>query len=120
MSAMAERVGVLSMAALAACLVATGARGGDAPAPLSADARCNALGDGFLAVPGSGACVRFSGYVAAGAGFDATPRRAPGPLQAPLPPVMDPGAGAAFDAEMDTPMGPAGAHIEVGHSRFGP
>jgi hypothetical protein len=118
MRAMAERLGILSMAALAACMAATNARAGDAPAPLSADAHCDALGDGFLAVPGSGACVRFSGYVAAGAGFETTPHRAPGQLSAPGAPLA--GAGAAFDAEVDTPMGPLRSYLEVSHSRAAP
>jgi hypothetical protein len=111
---------VLPIAALAACLAATGACAGDAPAPLRGDAHCQSLGDGFLAVPGSDACVRFSGYVAAGAGFDTTPRGARAPLQAPLAPVMRARAGVAFDSSMDTPMGPVRTYIEVGRPRFAP
>jgi hypothetical protein len=108
----------LSTLALAACLAATGARAGDAPEPQSGDARCRSLGVGFLAVPGSDACVRFSGYVAAGA--DTTPRGAAGPLQAPVAPGMSAGAGVALDAQTNTPMGPLRTYIQVNRPGFGP
>jgi hypothetical protein len=130
MSAMAQRgqelstsvfsTAVFSTVTLATCLAATAARAGDAPAPLREDARCQSFGDGFLAVPGSDACVRFSGYVAAGAGFNAGSRGAPGSLQAPVAPIMGTDAGAAFETQTDTPMGPVHTYVEVGRPRFAP
>jgi Porin subfamily len=122
MDVMAQRAIVLSTLSLAACLAASGVRAADAAAPLRDNGRCRSLGEGFLAVPGSDACVRFSGYVDAGADFDSPPRAAPasGPLQAPAAPVLRAGAGAAFDARMDTPMGPARAYLELGRPGLDP
>jgi hypothetical protein len=117
MDVMAQRAIVVSTLSLAACLAASGVRAADADAPLREDGRCHALGAEFLAVPGSNACVRFSGYVSAGAGFDAPARGAPASslLQGPRT-----RAGAAFDARMNTPMGPARAYIELGRPGLEP
>jgi hypothetical protein len=122
MGVMAQRAIVLSTLSLAACLAASGARAADAAAPLRDNSRCSALGEGFFAVPGSDACVHFSGYVDAGAGFESPARGAPasGPLQAPTAPVLHAGVSAAFDGRMDTPVGPARAYIELGRPGVDP
>jgi porin-like protein len=119
---MAQRAIVLSTLSLAACLsaeclTATSAQAGDAPVAQN-DTRCRAQGEGFIAAPGSDVCVRFSGYVAAGAEYEpqSRPNAAPGPLQAPLPPVMQTNVGASLDARTDTAMGPLRAYIQVGRS----
>ena len=122
MDVMAQGAVVLSTFSIAACLATADVRAGDALAPLSEDGRCRALGDGFLAVPGADSCVRISGYVDAGADFDSPLRgaRPRGPLQAPTAPVMRTDLGAALDAQVATPMGPARAVIELRGARFGP
>src|ERR1700678_2833285 len=67
---------------------------GDAVAPNApptpGQARCNAMGEGFYAIAGSNACIKISGYVAAGADFAApTPKAAgvftPRPNGGPTP-----------------------------------
>lgn len=116
---MAQRALVLSTLSLAAWLAAAGARAGEAAPTTGDDARCAAEGEGFVAAPGSSACVRFSGYIAAGAGFETAPRP-PGAFQASAPPVVRAEAGVAFDGRMNTPMGPLRAYIEVHRPGFSP
>jgi hypothetical protein len=114
---------------LAGGLFAGAAYAGESPAPVPQpakspdDARCSALGHGFFAVSGSDACIRISGYVAAGADFGgALPSagRGAAPFGATTGAVMRTRAGASLDARFDTPMGPGRIYVDGGHERFGP
>jgi hypothetical protein len=116
----------LSIWALGASLVAGSAFAGDASAPKSPpaspdDARCRALGGGFFAVSGSYACIRISGYVAAGTDFGGGLRsvsRDPAPFAAGAATTLGTQAGFSADARFDTPMGPGRLYIQVGHDNF--
>jgi hypothetical protein len=97
---------------------------GFAPAVASPDqTQCKLLGDGFYAVKGSTACVRISGYIAAGVTFAAPPRLgAPaGGAFAPRPGAgADTHAGASVDARFDTEFGPSRLYIQVGKDHVQP
>jgi hypothetical protein len=86
------------------------------------NAHCSALGEGFFAVTGSDACIRISGYVAAGAEFGGglRPGRAPAPFDANATSVMHTYTGVSVDAQFDTPMGPGLIHVDGGRGNFGP
>ncbi len=106
---------------LAACFAAAEARAGDSAAPLSpAEARCRSHGDGSFAVAGSDACIRISGYVAAGADFSAARGGRGAPLLAPANPGLKTNAATALDTRFDTPAGPGRVYIEIGRPRFAP
>jgi hypothetical protein len=106
---------------LAAFLAAAEARAGDSAMPVApADARCHSLGDGFVGVSGSDACIRISGYVDAGADFSASRGGRVAPLLAPTNPVLGTGAAAALDTRFDTSTGPGRVYIEIGRPRFAP
>ena len=70
------------------------------PAKTPDNAHCRALGEGFFAVSGSDACIRISGYVAAGAEFGGGLRQGRGP--APFDSVSSThtrvGGGVSLDA----------------------
>ena len=118
----------LSVCALGASLVAGSALAGDSPAPKTPaaspnDARCSALGEGFFAVSGSDACIRISGYVAAGADFGGGLRgvsRDPAPFAAGPTTTFGTRTGVGADARFDTPMGPGRLYIQVGHDNYLP
>lgn len=119
----------LAVFALAGHLFTGAADAGESLAPVAqptrslGDARCNALGEGFFAVSGSDACIRISGYVAAGADFGSgSPsawRGAP-PFGSTTTTVTRTRVGASLDARFDTPMGPARIYVDGGQGRFGP
>lgn len=100
------------------------AAGGASPPPAAADnARCNALGEGFFAVSGSDACIRISGYVAAGAEFEGGVRpawRNPAPFDSGQSTALRTRTGVSADARFDTPMGPGRIYVQVGHDNFAP
>ena len=87
------------------------------------DGHCKALGEGFFQVSGSDACIRISGYVAAGADFGggsapawhAAPR-----FDSSSAAVMRTGGGVSLDARFDTPMGPGRIYVDSGYNHFGP
>ncbi|MGD0764299.1 MAG: porin [Roseiarcus sp.] len=116
----------LSVCALGASLVAGSACAGDASAPKSPpaspnDARCRALGQGFFAVSGSDACIRISGYVAAGADFGGGLRSVshdPAPFAAGAATMLGTRTGVSADARFDTPMGPGRLYIQVGRDNY--
>lgn len=116
----------LSVWALGASLVAGSAVAGDASAPKSPpvspnDARCRALGEGFFAVSGSDACIRISGYVAAGADFGGGLRSVshdPAPFAAGAATTLGTRAGVSADARFDSPMGPGRLYIQVGRDNY--
>ena len=112
-------------ATLAWLAAMTAAQAGDSYAPkaqpLTADqARCQTLGPGYFAVKGSGACLRISGYVAAGAGAGfVEPGRvaAPstGPFAEPARSFSAAETGGAAEAELDSDMGPARIYVGIDH-----
>ena len=124
----ARRTATASSWALCACLAAPSALAGDAspqpqPAATPKITRCGALGEGFFAVSGSDACIRISGYVAAGADFGGALRpasRAPGPFDAARPAAMRTRTGIGADARFDTPMGPGRVYVQFGRDAFQP
>lgn len=111
--------------ALAGGLVAGPACAGDlAPEPVKTpnDAHCSALGEGFFAVSGSDACIRISGYVAAGTEFGGglRPARAPAPFDGNATSAVHTYTGVSVDAQFDTPMGPGIIHVDGGRGNFVP
>jgi hypothetical protein len=82
------------------------------------NARCAALGAGFLPVGGSDACVRISGHISAGVGFAAGAARgdSSGLNFDPGPPNGLGAQAAAGDWRFDTPSGPGRVDLEVGSS----
>jgi hypothetical protein len=69
----------------------------------SSDARCSSLGDGFVAMAGSNACVKISGHISAGmpygSGADSanSARLRFGPLPPRIPAVTAISGGLRFD-----------------------
>jgi hypothetical protein len=82
-----------------------------------ADMHCSTLGEGFLAVAGSSACIKISGRISAGVGFG--PAGAPvnsfGPRIGgnPADTAFDAAAAASGDLRFDTDAGPARVYIGV-------
>ena len=119
------RLGIGLILALSACGLASA----DDVLPIGrvakspTNARCKALGEGFFPVAGSDACIRISGYVAAGADFGggsapawhAAPR-----FDSSSAAVMRTGGGVSLDARFDTPMGPGRIYVDSGYNHFGP
>lgn len=116
-----RRMAALSLCALGGCLLAGTASAGDSSPPNSPaapdNARCSALGEGFFAVSGSDACVRISGYVAAGAEFGGGARvvaHEPEPFEGGSTTAFRTRTGVAADTRFDTPMGPGRLYIGLG------
>jgi hypothetical protein len=130
MTSFAWRTASSSLCAVAAIVVAGAAFAGDSSmlnlsAATPNNAHCSALGEGFFAVSGSDACIRISGYVAAGAEFGGVLRPAlhyPGPFEAASTPTsaFRTRTAVSADARFDTPMGPGRLYIQVGHDTFQP
>ena len=130
MTSFAWRTASSSLCAVAAIVVAGAALAGDSSmanqsAATPNDAHCSALGEGFFAVSGSDACIRISGYVAAGAEFGGGWRPAShssGPFEAASTPTtaFRTRTAVSADARFDTPMGPGRLYIQVGHDTFQP
>ena len=126
MSSFARPTVSLSLCAVAASLVAGAAFAGDSFMPKQPemkpnDARCSAQGDGFFAVSGSDACIRISGYVAAGADFGGGLRSVshdPAPFAAGAATMLGTRTGVSADARFDTPMGPGRLYIQVGRDNY--
>jgi hypothetical protein len=123
----AQRTARASVWALSASVAAAASGGlaGEASPPgqppsAAQIGRCNALGEGYFAVPGSDACIRISGYVAADTEFAAglRPPHAPGPFGGPPVAAMRASAGVSLDERFETPMGPGRVYVEVAHDRF--
>jgi hypothetical protein len=97
---------------------------GDAAAPNApptpGQARCNAIGEGFYAIAGSNACIKISGYVAAGVDFVA-PSAKPSGVFAPRP-IGGLSSETAVSAEvhLDTPLGPGRLYVQIGHDAYRP
>ncbi len=128
MTSLACRTAGLSLCATVACVVAGSAVAGD---PLTSqqsvadpnDARCNAMGEGFIAVAGSNACVKISGYVAAGGDFGGVLRTAShnsGPFDAAPASALGTQAGVSADAHFDTPIGPGRVYVQMGRDTLQP
>ncbi len=119
---LARRTASAALGAVAACLVAGSALAGDPltvgrPAAAASAARCSALGEGFFAVSGSSACIKISGYVAAGAVFGGVlpaSARNFGPFGAAPAAPLRTRSGVSADARFDTPMGPGRLYIQLG------
>jgi len=111
---------------LASIAFSGGALAGDVapPKPPAADdLHCSALGEGFFPVAGSSACIRISGYVAAGADLGGALHPVAhnaAPFEPGSTSALRTGAGVAADARFDTPMGPGRIYVQVGHENFGP
>ena len=105
-------VAMSSHAAFAGDMFAPGAP------PTPDQARCNAIGEGLYAVKGSNACVKISGYVAAGADFVAPGAKGSGAF-APRP-TGGLNSQTAVSAEMrlDTPLGPGRLYVRIGHDAY--
>jgi hypothetical protein len=128
MTSFARRTASSSLCAVAAIVVAWAAAAADSSMPKQQaetpnDAHCGALGEGFFAVSGSDACIRISGYVAAGAEFGGGLRYAShnsAPFDAAPTSALRTRTGVSADARFDTPMGPGRLYIQVGHDNFAP
>ena len=128
MAFFAWRMASLSLGAVAASFFAGAAFAGDASMPKQSaatpnDARCSAMGEGFFAVSGSDACIRISGYVAAGAEFGGAWRPAShssDPFDAASTTALRTRVGVSADTRFDTPMGPGRLYIQVGRDNFQP
>jgi hypothetical protein len=117
----------LAICALASGLAVGSACAGDAQAPAEPmntanRNHCSALGEGFFPVNGSDACIRISGYVAAGTDFGGglRPAHAPAPFDAATTSALHTYTGVSVDAQFDTPMGPGVIHVDGGRRDFGP
>jgi hypothetical protein len=93
-----------------------------APQPALDRAHCDALGEGYLAVSGSNACIKISGYVSAGTDFRAVVVKGP-PGAGPFAPKSGAGvetqSAVSADTQFETPLGPARLYVEVGHNAYG-
>ncbi len=121
------RMARLSVGAVAASLVAGAALAGDSSTPAGPTetanrARCSAMGDGFFAVSGSDACIRISGYVAAGAEFGGLRPawRNTDVFDGASTTALRTRVGASADVRFDTPMGPGRVYIQVGRDPYRP
>ncbi len=82
-----------------------------------ANARCAALGDGFLAIAGSDACVKISGHISAGAGFGTGAAHSGSSTITFGPsPLMGAEAAASGDLRFNTSNGLARVYLNVGNS----
>lgn len=92
------------------------------PAATPNDVRCGALGEGFFSVSGSDACIRISGYVAAGAEFGGlrAVSQNSGPFAAAPTTALRTRTAVSADARFDTPMGPGRLYIQAGRDNFQP
>jgi hypothetical protein len=113
-------------ALLVALLVPRAALAGDSfePAPAMIDqGHCKSLGDGFYAVKGTNACIKISGYIAAGVEF-ASPARvglpAAGPFAAHAVSATDTSVGMSVDTRFDTELGPSRLYVQVGRDHVQP
>ena len=100
-----------------------GAFAGDtfAPETPSADqARCNAFGDGFYAVAGSNACVKISGYVAAGVDFAAPVGKGSSLFAPRASGGLDSETTVGAEMRVDTPLGPGRLYVQFGHDSYRP
>ena len=105
--------------AFAVALSSDAAFAGDMLAPSAPptpdQARCNAIGEGFYAVKGSNACIKISGYVAAGADFVAPGAKGSG-ASAPRPTGgLDSQTAVSAEVRLDTPLGPGRLYVQIGH-----
>jgi hypothetical protein len=101
-----------------------GAIAGDSVAPNApptpGQARCNATGEGFYAIAGSNACIKISGYVAAGADFAAPSAKAAG-VFAPRPNGgLTSQTAVSAEVRLDTPLGPGRLYVQIGHDAYRP
>jgi hypothetical protein len=126
-NASSARGGVREALFILASIALSGAAlaGDDAPPkpPTGDGLRCSALGEGFFPVAGSNACIRISGYVAAGADFGGglhSATHSAAPFESGATSTLRTGTGVAADARFDTPMGPGRIYVQVGHENFGP
>ena len=82
-----------------------------------ANGRCAALGDGFLAIAGSDACVKISGHISAGDGFGAGAAHGGSSTVTFGPsPLIGAEAAASSDLRFNTSSGPARVYLNVGNS----
>jgi hypothetical protein len=96
--------------------------GGLAPnaPPTAGQARCNAIGEGFYAIVGSNACVKISGYIAAGADFVAPSAKTSG-VFAPRPTGgLTSQTAVSAEVRVDTPLGPGRLYVQLGHDAYRP
>ncbi|MGD0642909.1 MAG: hypothetical protein ABSC22_19380 [Roseiarcus sp.] len=122
MTSFACRAASLPLCATVACLVAGSAFAGDpltSQRPIAAPngAHCGAIGEGYFAVAGSNACVKISGYVAAGGDFGGVLRAAShdsGPFGAAPASALGTRTGVSADARFDTPVGPGRLYLQMG------
>jgi hypothetical protein len=97
---------------------------GDAVAPNASptpgQARCNAIGEGFYAIAGSNACIKISGYVAAGADFVEPGAKVSG-VFAPRPNGgLTSQTAVSAEVHLDTPLGPGRLYVQIGHDAYRP
>jgi hypothetical protein len=86
--------------------------------PTPDQARCNAIGEGFYAVKGSNACIKISGYVAAGADFVAPGAKGSGAV-APRPTGgLNSQTAVSAEVRLDTPLGPGRLYVQIGHDAY--
>jgi hypothetical protein len=125
---LSRRAANASLSATAACLVAGSALAGDAldgkpPMAAAINSRCNARGDGSFALAGSSACVKISGYVAAGADFGdvapAAPRNS-NLLDVTPPEPVRTLSGISAEARFEPPMAPTPVYVPLGRERRQP
>ena len=86
--------------------------------PTPDQARCNAIGEGFYAVKGSNACIKISGYIAAGADFIAAGAKGSG-ASAPRPTGgLNSETAVSAEVRLDTPLGPGRLYVQIGHDAY--
>ena len=82
-----------------------------------ADMHCSTLGEGFFAVAGSNACIKISGRISAGVGFEpssgAVRSFEPHIGGNPADTAFDAAAAASGDLRFDTAAGPARVYVGV-------
>src|ERR1700678_2368499 len=88
--------------------------------PTPGQARCNAMGEGFYAIAGSNACIKISGYVAAGADFAAPTPKAAGVFTPRPNGGLTSETAVSAEVQLDTPLGPGRLYVQIGHDAYRP
>jgi hypothetical protein len=86
--------------------------------PTPDQARCNAIGEGFFTVKGSSACIRISGYVAAGADFVASGAKGSGAFAPRSTGGLNSQTAISAEMLLDTPLGPGRLYVQIGHDAY--
>ncbi|MFZ2104585.1 MAG: porin [Roseiarcus sp.] len=86
--------------------------------PTPDQARCNAIGEGFYAVKGSNACIKISGYIAAGVDFIAPGAKGSGASAPRATGGLNSETAVSAEVRLDTPLGPGRLYVQIGHDAY--